>query len=1116
MKQHRTNLLFFFLIISCFSSVVFCNDETEFINRLKQNGYYELTLHHLDKLKSDNRVPASLKNSLDYERAKILLELARSSPVASKQRKMLDEAGTALDLFISNNRNHALFAEASSEKGRLLLEYARAEFKQHSEDGDAKTPFYEEARKHLKEAMFIFDQALSLNEEKFKKFKLYIDPNDKKTRAERDQAEQRYITAQYNQAICVYELSKTYEFDKTEQKKIRTKAFNKFKDIHLRYRKVVVGLYARMWQGKCYEDDNEYKKALGVYEELLSHPDNSLAVTNLQHQVLLFELICMNTKSLAQYQRTVDEATRRLRKYPEIEKSNIGLSIRWQRALALKSLADNKELNETKQDSFLRQSLDDAQQISQFPGTYRSKSVKLMAELNKKLGYNKKAGKSFSTAYSDSKEMVDQITVLQQAIEKSENNSDRQTKKREFLAHLIETRKQLEFTISLADDETNISKLNSIRYLLSYVYYLSGQNEKAGVLAGFVGHFYKKQLPDIALDSSYISAVSFLRACEISNGNNSSELRWAENAADHLVKNWPKNKYTMEISFALGNVLHKEKQYLEATEWFSRIRSDSEYFGKAQISMGQSFWSAVLKSNPSQSDLSQVEIDQINEWKKKAETNLANGIQITEKKLGNVAKIPENLIVAKTILSQIHIRNQNYEKALKTLNKGTYSAIDYMNQTPPDPRPKNGPLSQEFTSYFYQILLRCYVATQQIDRSLNVMNQLDVLASGNQDNISAIYVNLGKVIQKEIEQLIAEKKTTQLIEIQDSFDRFLTELYHRRDNMKYGSLIWIAETYYGLASGLKKTDPDKSNLYAGKALATYEAILERDNVPEKNILSIKLRQVKCLKQQDNFEKSYLSLLAIIKNNPNILDLQIEAATLLEEWGDSGKKEKFLLAIKGDSPNQKNKEVWGWGNIAKRIQRIIVESAEISQNNSLKEKYWNSRYHISSCRWKYANRLDQLKEKQQMLQLAQKEIEVFASLSDQMKEEWVQKFNHLYANIQKGLNPRLKNQTSLNWGEVIATNSNKVISKTNSQKPAPAITKAKSASRSPENNIKKSTIFGIVILISVLSYFLFYYLKSNKKKARHPVHQLRDKTFKQPSAPAKRRRATKPGNPETRK
>ncbi len=1116
MKRYRLNLLFFLLVISCFTSEALSNNETEFINRLKQNGYYELALHHLDKLKSDNRVPASLKNNLDYERAKILLELARSSPVASKQRKMLDEAGAALDLFISNNRNHPLSAEASSEKGRLLLEYARAEFKKQSENSDSKTPFYEEARKYLKEAMFIFDQSLNLNEKEFKKFEIYIDADDKKKRAERDKAEQRYITAQYNQAICIYELSKTYEFDKTEQKKIRKKAFNKFKDIHLHYRKVVVGLYARMWQGKCYEDDNEYKKALGVYEELLSHPDNSLAVTNLQHQVLLFELICLNNKSLAQYQRTVDDATRRLKSHPDIEKTNVGISIRWQRALALKSLAENKELKESKQDSFLRQSLDDAQQISQYPGTHRTKSVKLMDELNKKLGYNKKAGKSFSTAYSDSKEMLDQVTSLQQAIEKSDNISDRQTKKREFLAHLVETRKQLEFTISLADEETNNSKLNSIRYLLSYVYYLSGQNEKAGVLAGFVGRFYKKQLPDIALDSSYISAVSFLRACEISNGDNSSEIRWAENAAAHLVENWPENKYTMEIALAIGNVLHKEKQYLEATEWFSHIHSDSDYFGKAQISMGQSFWSAVLKSDSTQYNKNQIEIDQINEWKKKAERYLANGIQITEKKLINIADMPENLIVAKTILSQIYIRNQNYEKALETLSEGTYSAIDYMNQTPPDPRPKNGPHSQEFTSYFYQILLRCYVATQQIDRSLNVMNQLDALASGNQDDISAIYVNLGKVIQKEIEQLIAEKKTTQLIEIQDSFDRFLTELYQRRDNMKYSSLIWIAETYFGLASGLKKTDPDKSALYAGKALTTYEAILERDNVPEKNILSIKLRQVKCLKQQDNFDKSYQSLLAIIKDNPNYLDLQIEAATLLEEWGDSGIKEKFLLAIKGDSASQKNIEVWGWGNIAKRIQRIIIESDGNSQNDSLQEKYWNSRYHISSCRWKYAAQLDQIKDKQQMLQLAQKEIEVFASLSDQMKEEWIQKFNSLYANVQKGLNSRLKNQAPLNWGEMIATNSSKTTSESNKQPVASANAKAKAVSRDPETQIKKSTLFGILILISVLSYFLYHYLKTGKKKSRHPIHQLRDKPFKQPSVPAKRRRATKPGKPETRK
>ncbi len=325
--------------------------------------------------------------------------------------------------------------------------------------------------------------------------------------------------------------------------------------------------------------------------------------------------------------------------------------------------------------------------------------------------------------------------------------------------------------------------------------------------------------------------------------------------------------------------------------------------------------------------------------------------------------------------------------------------------------------------------------------------------------------------------------------------------------MKYGSLTWIAETYFGLSSGLIKSNPSQSKLYSRKALDTYNAILERSDVPEKNVLPIKLRQITCLKLQGNFAKSYEFLTGLLTEQPQLLDLQIESAQLLEEWGDAGKNEKLILAIKGDPPDQKKKLVWGWGDVARRIQRVLVETNQDSPENSLQEKYWNSRYHTTSCRWKYANKLDVTEDKTEMLNLAKREIEVFASLTDKMTDQWVSKFNHLYTNIQLDLNPQLKKVAPLNWGEVLVTEFSEKNDNVETRSSIKTESGRRPTSKGTRTSISSTTIVWSVVALAFLAGVLFFYLK-NSSKQKNRIQQIREKPFQQPKSNVKRRVASR--------
>jgi hypothetical protein len=48
------------------------------------------------------------------------------------------------------------------------------------------------------------------------------------------------------------------------------KAVAAFDDIHTRFRSQIVGLLARLWQGKCFEEMGMLGEALGIYNEMRS------------------------------------------------------------------------------------------------------------------------------------------------------------------------------------------------------------------------------------------------------------------------------------------------------------------------------------------------------------------------------------------------------------------------------------------------------------------------------------------------------------------------------------------------------------------------------------------------------------------------------------------------------------------------------------------------------------------------------------------------------------------------------------------------------------------------------------------------------------------------------
>ncbi len=493
-------------------------------------------------------------------------------------------------------------------------------------------------------------------------------------------------------------------------------------------------------------------------------------------------------------------------------------------------------------------------------------------------------------------------------------------------------------------------------------------------------------------------------------------VRIAQPVAEFLIRNWPDHDRANEARLTMARLCDRAKQHVPAAEWYANVAEGSEQYAEAQIGAGREFWiasqtvpkQAIRKKAGAKDASTPGSTDpQIGEWTEKAQKFLQHGIE----KAGDAADAngnpPDWLLVGKTELANLDIGLGKYEDAVKLLTDPPHSVVESVAVTEEAKRPAEGVKGRPFASYVFQSLLRAQIGRHQVDASLEAMQQLEKIAGASgAEGVTAIYVSLGKEIEKEIGRLIATNDRARLSEVRKSFDKFLEELSKRSETMSYGSLLWIAETYTGLGDGLA-SDPTAAREYFGKAAQAYQQLLTRaaaDNSPSRQdrMLSLQVRLANCLRRQGDYPHALEMLRGVIAQKPKALDIQVAAASLLEDWGtslDTGAELRSLDAIRGLRDPAGGGVVWGWAEIASRLERVLASGRA---DNELREKYFEARYSIPACRRQFAERTSDATTKTKALEVALGEINAFALVSADVSDESWRRLDTLYQDIETDL------------------------------------------------------------------------------------------------------------------
>ncbi|MSR60269.1 MAG: hypothetical protein EXS05_21955 [Planctomycetaceae bacterium] len=1027
MKLRRPFAAAIGIVLSVLAPAMAVEPYLQFVHGLRDRDYHDYAIMYLEQLEQRSDVPADVKEVIPYEKAVTLLDGVRSVRSPEAQGRQLDQAREFLEQFLKASPDHANSAQASTELAKVYEGKGRVDALQSRSPGNAgqKAQFQQKARSHFAEARQVYQAAQARFKSEYDKFDKFIPPSDKARHKAREQAYVNWINAEFNLAKLIYEEAQTYDKGSDENRKMLTAASMAFDQIHTRHRTLVAGLHARMWEGKCFEEQDDITKALGIYDELLSHGKSgnekpAPALKSLQDRVLWYRLICLNHEKRKDFDVAFKEATEWVKQNRNLHSTHIGLGIQWELVRSEDALGRKEGITDADRTSKLKHALTTSRAINRFPGEYKDASNTMIQRLMIALDREPGDPKDFPTAYGTARNLIEDVKNRNRAVDGA-SAADRERLIADRQPVLKEAARILGLALTLATPKDEIKDVNRARYLLAYVYYsLRDYSYDSAVLGEFVARKYYEKMPDVALDAAHLAQAAYIQAY----GREPEAQRAAEvpriiAICNFITDHWPDSDKAQEARMNLGALFNGMRQPAEAAKWYLQIPESSPQYLEAQMAAGNAYWSTYLFESI-RPEAERPSREQLDELLKQARGILSAAITRYEAQLPKEIDQIEparlgRLTSAKLTYAEILNGSGDFKGALAFLTEGPLAILTAVvapggdeKQRPPKPSFK----SRENASYGHQLALRAYVGTQDLDKARAEMNDLEKIegAGGGGAALTRIYLDLGRELEKEVNRL-QSARDPRLAEVLKSFERFLDDMSSRKEGQDYNSLMWVAETYRALGEGLEQGDAAKSTAYFSKGVAALQWILDAESrqpgyVPAGNLSGVQLRKVTCLRRQKSFEEAQKLVREILKQRTKALDAQVEAARLYQDWAARGgpdDRKKWAVAIDGDQNSKKKKPedkvVWGWFGIAQRLETNLSQS--LQTNSEYVKQFLEARYNVGLCRLKDALSQSTREKREELLELAKRDVLVTASISPDWGDGY-EKFNALYREIQNEL------------------------------------------------------------------------------------------------------------------
>jgi len=1019
----------------------------EFLDGLRARKYHDVALDYLEAAKNNPAVPKQFKDNLLYERGVTLVEGARLLRDPSLAEKQLDEGQKVLNEFISANPNSLLTIAARSQLGNVIVERARKRVeKSKKATGAAKDDLVKEARTLYAEGVKVFETLEKELAERLKAYPASLDAKkDAKRYEERDQFRKDYLQAQLLTAAAVEEQADTFPKDSKERKDTLEKAVKLYNEINQKYRTRIAGMYAQLYKGRCQQKLGKHQEAITAFNDLLSNPDTPDAFRQLKLKTM--ELALPSWIALKQYPEAVDKGGSFIDSArPNEDRTEELLGMRVEVARAAKLWADEIKKEKPK-DPQIKKLLTQGRKLVTFastiPSPHQETARKMIADFtggDAEAVAERPDPKNFEEARIAGKEAIDAMQAAQLILKNApprlkfvKDAAERAELEKEIAAAQEESDKSqqnalryLRLALKYADKDTSVDELNAVRYLLCYLLYTEGNFQDAAVIGDFIARRYGDQAQG-ARQCAKIAMASYLKLYVDSKTEDKTfETQKIIDIADFIVKKWPNEPEAAEALNTLIPFMIREKKLAQAQAYLEQIPKESPQRGAAELKTGQALWSAYLEgSNEVRSWLSgetpappgvdvPAKEKELEELKNKAKSTLADGVARMQAS-GEVSPV---LATAVLSLAQIYVDTNEADKAVKLLEDPKIGCLTLTRKD--DPSVSREGLPEEI----YKTSLRAYIsslgsaanADEVIGKARGVMDDLKKRVGSTPDGqqkLVAIYVGLARDLQQQM-QLADDKAKASLGK---GFEEFLGQV--AKDATELNVLNWVAETYRGMGESFGPTNkgvsPDAKRYFTAAA-ETYQKILDKGE-KEQGFLTpamkvqLRLQQARTTRALGDYKGAVDVYESILKANPFLLPVQIEAARTYQEW--AGKLEpakagdyynSAIVGARPDKDKQNKNTIWGWAQIAAITSRDWPK---------YRDAFHEARYNMALCRYQWGMTEKGDKQKK-ILEGARSLIASTAGLYPELGGDKTRaQYDALLRNIQKALGEKTVGLAALN-------------------------------------------------------------------------------------------------------
>ncbi len=1045
MENMRVRMGLTLIAIGLFSGALTAEERaTDFLQALRDKGYYDAALVYLDRMESSSLADGEFREKISYERGITLVQAAAVETSTTLREQKFNEARTSLEQFVKQHPNHAYTVTARRQFGSMLMLWARQKL------DDAQRLNQPELRG---QAAKLYDQAIAVFSKAIANLKTSL-ATLKKNAGMTESAEQldlrkrlrnEYLEAQVLAVQCLEEKADTFDKGSKQRKVLLKQAADKYATIYNKYSEGsrLAAFYARLYQCRALIGVGDDDKALDyLVNDLLSQDSSNPAFRTMKTKAMLLAVDCWTDASKKDFQTATTRGRAWLDTIRPDETSKpdwLLLQLKLAKAYRMlgKMLKAKNPKDERVKEAF-GEAVELARKLAKTSSPYQSEARSLLAELPQGIRVAQTpsmvVAKTFEQARSAGQEAQASIRsaqfVLENVPKRLQREKDAETKK-ELQAALQEARetvkqRQLDAiqyfrrALQLVDSDTPLEDLNFTYYSLAYLSYLRADYYDSAVY----GEFVARRFPDAPLASraAQIVLAAYLKLYELSaDDDRTFETAHVVSIANYIVDTWAGQPEAATAVNTLIPFLIRQGQLDKAREYLDRISPDSAERGAAELRVGQAMWRAYLigagelrkleadaaGTNPPDPELAtriQQRKQELQKLKDSAFSILEAGVEHNKK----ASEIDPTAPMAVLALAQAYIDADQAEKAVSLLDDPKIGTLALVQRS--DPLAKNPQLIEQTyktaLSALVGALPRAASADQRaklIDRARQTMRALKEQVGQDakaQKRLLAIFFSMARGLERQI-GLIDDPVERQ--SLAEGFSAFLTEV--RSEATDVSVLNWVAQSYVSLGNALlsDKQTTTAAKKYYDLAVESFDTILKRSTelkLPVKTSYQIQVYMTNALRSAGRYEEATRMLGKVLAAANRKVVIQVEAAQTYQQWAEQpGQDARYLDAARGAIVDPKTKQniIWGWAQIAKKTQPY----------DQFRSMFHRARYNQALCYFKYGMRQRDKGLQSKYLTLAEKTIVFTEKLYPAMGgKEWRTKYDNLLRQVQRSRNKRV--------------------------------------------------------------------------------------------------------------